>query len=178
MNVTISDIMVISGWLGISRRWYYDLFLPGGLYTATSPIPVKNDFSITILILVKRQMSLNSNSALFSSASWLRKCTVIVIFFVIMFDNHFNCNRHHCPLFETCDCFATAKDPHVSIVTCEHKFAEEQDIAGISYFLSVIILQHGVSLQKWFPCDLIYVIVSTVDVSKGGTCRRTCRYSW
>ena len=56
-----------------------------------------------------------------------------------MFDNHFNCNRHHCPLFETCDCFATAKDPHVSIVTCEHKFAEEQDIAGISYFLPVII---------------------------------------
>ena len=73
---------------------------------------------------------------------------LIVLFFVIMFNNHFNCNRHHCPLFETCDCFATAKDPHVSIVTCEHKFAEEQDIAGISYFLPVIILQHGVSLQK------------------------------
>ena len=73
---------------------------------------------------------------------------LIVLFFVIMFNNHFNCNRHHCPLFETCDCFATAKDPHVSIVTCEHKFAEEQNIAGISYFLPVIILQHGVSLQK------------------------------
>ena len=66
-----------------------------------------------------------------------------------MFDNHFNCNRHHCPLFETCDCFPAAKDPHVSIVTCEHKFAEEKDIiAGISYFRTIIILQHVVSLQK------------------------------
>ena len=82
--MTITDILVISGWQGISRRWYYDLFLPGGLYTATSPIPVKKDFSITILILVKRQISQDSNSALFSSTSWLRKFTVIVIFFVII----------------------------------------------------------------------------------------------
>ena len=87
MHVTISDILdilVISEWLGISRRWYYDLFLPGGLYTATSPIPVKNDFSNTILILVKRQISQDSNSALFSSTSLSCKFTVIVIFFVII----------------------------------------------------------------------------------------------
>lgn len=28
----------------------------------------------------------------------------------------------------TCDCFATAKDPHVSIVTCEHKFAADAHV--------------------------------------------------